>query len=456
MRTCSLRITLADYDKLYRHLFPGDHDEHGAVLLAGIVTRGSETILLVREVHPAIEGTDYVESKIGYRALSPKFIHKYITRARDLGLVYLAVHNHSSTTSVQFSTTDFDSHARGYPALLQIANGMPVGALVCGTQSMQADIWFPGGTTCDLEKATIIGRTIYELYPHPKRSSIANAEAHSRQINMFGARGQARLEAAKVGIIGLGGVGSLLAEYLARLGIGQFLLVDDDRVEHSNLSRLVGATEADIGRYKVDLAAEIIHRASPEADVTMLRTDVTLDQTARELSTADYLFLAADSMRARLVFNGLIHQYLLPGAQVGSKIRVSSSGEIIDIHSVNRTIRPGLGCLLCNGLIDPTQLALEAKSDAERKAQAYGTSFPNPSVITLNAAGAAAAANDFLLDYLAIRNETPVQYEHLNCLLNNRLLALPRADADCSECSRTGMRFARGDGIELPVVSSRK
>ncbi len=75
---------------------------------------------------------------IGHRALTPQFIHRLITRARGERLVYLAVHNHGSDRQVGFSDIDLRSHERGYPALLQIAKGMPVGALVLGRRAMQA------------------------------------------------------------------------------------------------------------------------------------------------------------------------------------------------------------------------------------------------------------------------------------------------------------------------------
>ncbi|EQD52857.1 UBA/THIF-type NAD/FAD binding protein, partial [mine drainage metagenome] len=83
MRKCVVRIARADFDGLMRHLFPGDGDEHGAVLLAGYVSNGEHSALCVREIHPAREGIDYVKGNVGYRALAPTFIHRMITRARD-------------------------------------------------------------------------------------------------------------------------------------------------------------------------------------------------------------------------------------------------------------------------------------------------------------------------------------------------------------------------------------
>ncbi len=158
-------------------------------------------------------------------------------------------------------------------------------------------------------------------------------------------------------------------------------------------------------------------------------------------------------MRARLVFNAIIHQYLIPGVQLGSKIRSDKQGTLVDVMSANRPVRPGSGCLWCNQLIDPTQLAKEAKTDEERKAQAYGVEEPNPSVISLNAVSAAHAVNDFLLDYLDLRPEgEQLYYEHFHFLDKTRRVVQPRKSEDCSECSKTGMRYALGDAVKLPCI----
>jgi hypothetical protein len=453
--TCRIRIAREQFDSVYRHLYPGDQDEHGAVLLAGMSSAGGQVSLHVREVHIAREGIDYVEGKVGYRALTPTFIHKLITRARDERLVYLAAHNHGSDRQVAFSGIDLESHERGYPALLQIAKGMPVGGLVFGQRSMEVDLWLPSGQRQALDEAVVVGNTIHRLTPSPRRHFPDTADTHDRQLRMFGQAGQAELARCRVAIIGLGGIGSLLAEYLARLGVGRFCLIDDDRVETSNLSRIVGATTTDAAgsTAKVVVAQRLIHQANADAQVQLISDDVAKESVAKQLTACDYVFLAADSMRARLVVNAVVHQYLIPGVQLGSKIRPDANGALAEVMSVNRPIRPGQGCLLCNQLIDPTQLAKEAKTDAERKAQAYGVEEPNPSVISLNAVSAAHAVNDFLLDYLGLRPEPgQLYYEHFHFLKNTRSLVEPRRDKECSECSHGGLRYGRGDGAGLPCI----
>jgi hypothetical protein len=454
-KSCRIRIAQEHFKTLHDHLFPGDDDEHGAVLLAAISHNNGQLTLLVREVHLAVDGVDYVEGKVGYRALHPRFIHRLITRARDEKLAYLAVHNHFSDRQVSFSQVDLDSHDLGYPALLQISRGMPVGALVFGRRSVAADLWLSKTAKMGIHDAVIVGRTIQRLTPSPKGDPADLSMVHERQVRMFGKKGQAELSECKVAILGLGGIGSLVTEYLARLGVAHFILVDNDIVEESNLSRIVGASAADALKKvkKVKIARRLILEANKQAKVKCIADDIAKGSIARKLTECDYIFLAADSMRARLVFNALVHQYLIPGVQLGSKIRSGRDGSLEDVMSANRPVRPGHGCLWCNQLIDTTALAKEAKTDEERKTQEYGVEEPNPSVISLNAISAAHAVNDFLMDYLCLRaNDAPIYYEHFHCLSQKRDIVQPRQDEDCSECSYQGLRFGRGDSVDLPCL----
>ncbi len=452
--TCDIALTEESNTKLLAHLFPGDGDEHGAVLRAGVVWEDGRLRLLVRDVIPAEPGTDYVAGKLGYRALHPSFIHRQITACRDQQLAYLAVHNHDCDAHVGFSEIDMASHERGYPALLDIGNGIPVGALVLGRRSMEADVWTSDGLRRSLREARVVGPTLRRIYPAPPRDvkPIAD-ESFDRQVRMFGSAGQSLLAGSKVAVIGLGGIGSLVCEYLARLGVGQIIAIDPDQLETSNLSRVVGATRADAATsaLKINVAARHASEAS-DTRVLQIAGDVALESIALQLRTCDYLFLAADSMRARLVFNALVHQYLIPGVQLGAKIRADGSGELLDAMSVVRPVRPGEGCLWCNQLIDPHQLAVEAKSDEERVAQAYGVDEPNPSVITLNAVSAAHAVNDFvfyILNLLGARE--PLTYRHFHFLNATAKTVLPRRDLFCRECGRDG-RYGRGDAFKLPCA----
>lgn len=449
---CDILVTSRDHQRIMDHLFPGDQDEHGAILRAGIARNGSSLRLLVQHVQPAAFGSEYVVGQFGYRALAPTFIHREILQCRDAGLAYLAVHNHlRSDQRVGFSNVDLDSHKRGYPSLLDIGRGVPVGALVYGRRSVAADVWLPDGRRLSLGTYRVIGNDITRLYSHPRRGHQRTTE-HERQVRMFGMAGQDILQASKVAVVGLGGVGSLVAEHLARLGVGHIILIDPDKIESSNLSRVVGATLVDVetGQLKTQIAVRHAREMANHTRLQPIADDVSRQSVAQVLRDCDFIFLAADSMRARLVVNALAHQYLIPVIQTGTKIRQGKFGDIDDAMCAVRHIRPGSGCLWCNGFVDPTQLAIEAKSDTERKEQAYGVQEPNPSVITLNAVTAAHAVNDFLFDFLSLRKEeVEAAYHHFHFHQGRTQIVMPRKSLECRECVQ---RLAMGDALELPAV----
>ena len=290
--SCNILVTAEHHQQIMEHLFPGDRDEYGAILRAGIVRNGSSLRLLVQHVQPAEFGTDYVAGRYGYRALTPTFIHREILRCRDAGLAYLAVHNHGSDRHVEFSRVDLESHERGYPALLDIGRGVPVGALVYGRRSVAADIWLPDGSRRPLGSYRVIGHEITRLYSQPRRDGESNTE-HDRQVRMFGAAGQHVLRASKVAVIGLGGVGSLVAEYLARLGVGELVLIDPDEIESSNLSRVVGATRVDVeaGQLKTQIAVRHAREVAIDAILKPIDEDVARESVAQVLRDCDFIFL---------------------------------------------------------------------------------------------------------------------------------------------------------------------
>ena len=370
MNTFTFRIAKPLFDRLQSHLFPGDDDEHGAVITVGVSKSGRETRLLAREVFIARDGIDYVESKIGYRALSADFVARVSDHCSRHGLGYFAVHCHGGKDSVGFSRVDLASHKRGYPALLDITDGRPVGALVFAQNAVAGSVWTRDGVF-DLKHLVVVGANVRRFYPSVAHSPVAANPLYHRQALMFGDAGQELLRAAKIGIIGLGGAGSLINEWLAKIGVGEIVAIDFDKIELSNHPRVVGTTLLDaqvflstsrwpllrrLGRalatHKVKVGRRVARQANPRIRYHAVVGDITFGETALLLKDADYIFLCADTAQSRLVFNALVHQYLIPGMQVGSKVPVDkASGEIGDVFVVARPVLPhaGGGCLLCNG-----------------------------------------------------------------------------------------------------------
>ena len=115
-------------------------------------------------------------------------------------------------------------------------------------------------------------------------------EKFSRTEMLIGNDGMKKLNDAKVAIFGIGGVGSFVCEGLARSGVGNFILIDFDKVDESNINRQLIADVNSIGKYKVDLMKERILAINPDANVETYKefylADSKLDIITPELSYA--------------------------------------------------------------------------------------------------------------------------------------------------------------------------
>ncbi len=389
----SIVIRPGDWQTLSEHLFSG-RGERGAVLLAEETEGPRGPRLLVRKVIPAIDGIDYVPGTTGFRALTPDFVRDCAMHAHDKQLAYIAAHNHGGWRRVGFSDIDLASHNRGYPTLVQLT-GRPVTGLVLTPAAAAGDVWLSDGTRAELAELVVPGRNLLRLRPQPAISSVVD-ERWDRQARVYGDLGQAVLGEMRVAIVGLGGAGSLICELLARLGVGHLVLIDPDRVS-VHIPRLIAAEVDDVDLHKTAIAARNARRANPKISLTELTVDAQDSAAAAVISKCDYIFLAADSHAARHIINDAVEKFLIPGIQVGVKVPVAEDGTVGRIHAAIRPLIPGQGCLWCNQLINPTELALEMSPEAVRQAARYVDDVPAASVIALNAIPVSEAVNQFMM-----------------------------------------------------------
>jgi hypothetical protein len=471
----TIRIARTAYDALQEHLFPGDRDEHGAVLSAGLVQTDRGTRLLVRDLYLARDGIDFVPGERGYRMLTAEFVGECAERCYDSRLCYLAVHNHGGRNEVEFSGDDMESHKRGYPALLQYVD-MPVGALVFAENAVAGDIWLSKEDQRPVSSLTIVGRSVQTLFPSSPPLPDDLDQRRHRQSLLLGPLGQRLLHGLRVGVIGAGGVGSLVVEYLARLGVGSLLVVDPERIEETNFSRIVGSTELDwmkplvrsplpalrrIGKAvstpKVEIARRVSKVANPEGRFEAVFGDARRPDVARKFVDCDFIFLVANKMQVRLIFNQIVHQYLIPGIQIGAKASINkTTGVIKDIFCVYRHVVPDSGCLWCRGLIPPGLLQEESieKRDLMRQKYVDDPDIAAPSVITLNAAAAGPAVNQFLFSITGLRHQERGDYVMIHPISGDIEVETCEPVPNCVECGMdVGSRRARGDGPRLSTTS---
>lgn len=135
--------------------------------------------------------------------------------------------------------------------------------------------------------------------------SDAEIERYQRHILLreIGGAGQQKLKAAKVLIIGMGGLGHPVAQYLAAAGVGILGLADDDVVAHSNLQRQVLFADSDIGKRKVDAARPRLVAQNPHCEIICHRLRVTAENIAALIVDYDIVVDASDNFATRFVIN---------------------------------------------------------------------------------------------------------------------------------------------------------
>lgn len=130
-------------------------------------------------------------------------------------------------------------------------------------------------------------------------------ERYSRHISLqeIGIGGQEKLSNAKVLVIGAGGLGSPVSMYLAAAGIGKIGIADADTVDISNLQRQIIHTTADLGREKVESAAETMRAINPDVTVNTYSLFLSSDNILEVVSAYDFIIDATDNFPSKFLIN---------------------------------------------------------------------------------------------------------------------------------------------------------
>ncbi len=151
---------------------------------------------------------------------------------------------------------------------------------------------------------------------------------YNRQIILkaFDFEGQEALKQSSILILGAGGLGCASSQYLATAGIGKLSLIDDDKVELSNLQRQVLHHDADIGKLKVESAAQALKELNPELEIVTVAKRLNDEALLSLVQEHDLVLDASDNVDTRNQLNRLCYQTKTPlvsGAAIRMEGQVS-------------------------------------------------------------------------------------------------------------------------------------
>ena len=193
------------------------------------------------------------------------------------------------------------------------------------------------------------------------------------------------LASVRIGVVGLGGGGSHIAQQSAYLGIGRFAFFDPDFTDFPNLNRTVGATLADANAKtpKVAVAERVVKSVNPNAEVWVIQTEWQKDFDS--LRACDVVFGCLDGFSQRAQLEESCRRAMTPLIDIGMDVHkgdpYSISGQVV-------VSMPGLPCFRCVGFI-------RAK-DLDEEGRRYGVAGGNPQVVWSNGVLASTAIGVFV------------------------------------------------------------
>jgi|SRR5579884_1732116 len=327
--------------------------------------RSRLTAILDRVVLP--EAGDRVWLPNGTVAFTPQYVVRVLSLAdREHGVAFL--HSHLGPGWQGMSRDDVVAERKRMASATHGYTRLPLVGMTRATDgAWSARCWLPdqGGRyrRQDAESVRVVGRRLRQTF-HPKLLPPPRVTAaHVATVSVWGQAKQAELARTRVGIVGLGSVGSIVAEALGRMGLTRLAFIDHDRIEQRNLDRTAGALPQDtrVGTPKVEVArrhVEAVHTAD-RIELDPFHGSLLSDGGLARVLDCDVLFSCVDRPAPRHVLNALAYAHLIPVVDGGTLAKVDEAGELIHADWRIHTVGPERACMVCLGALGREAITLD-------------------------------------------------------------------------------------------------
>src|SRR6266567_3364266 len=404
--------------------------EHFAVLLGKTQKIDGYTIINVIDL--LFPGrSDYAQQSVAFLRIRKDFIHKALvelTGRYDVDTI-IDVHTHPfSQGGVSFSATDDGDEKTFFQFLNQKFAGIHYASIVFSQSKYSARVWTFSSGSILARKAQLKTQTSPENLASADFRE--NTDEQYEKTAVTGGEGFFNRSTLALGldvmrtimhdqvitIVGVGGLGSVVAEHLIHMGFHEINLIDPDVLEMSNLNRVVGAyyEDAQKKRYKVDVVRRHLTNINPNATVLACKRDVHDKETESVLALSDWMIVATDNHSSRLRTQELTVKYFVPLLSLGVNISVKGNS-IEDMSGEVITARVGdYLCLQCLNRINPIKVASERHPDQTirealvKRGYVTGKDIKEPAVKTLNTFLATMAVEVLINQYTEARRHVPV------------------------------------------------
>jgi molybdopterin/thiamine biosynthesis adenylyltransferase len=315
---------------------------------------------LVQSILPPKKGDRKIHGNVSFN-------YQYFKRACDYALAnncgVVFMHSHPFPGWQSMSTDDIQAESKMAPAVDTITNFPLLGLTVGSDGTWSGRFWQYNGSRYPrvwARAVKVVGKEFQIHFDKSQMQRFNGVDFFKRTISVWGIENQEMLSNLNIGIIGLGSVGSIVAETLARMGIRKMTLIDFDKIEKHNLDRLIGATKKDIGKYKVDVISKSLMKSSPIDDVEFDPVIKTLsnEEAYRRALDSDIIFCCVDKPWARYILNHIAYSHLIPVINGGILAEVKND-EMKFADWELSIIAPDRPCMQCLDAYTSSDVLLE-------------------------------------------------------------------------------------------------
>jgi molybdopterin/thiamine biosynthesis adenylyltransferase len=426
-RSVDLRVDGAAWRELNDHLVD-EHDEQVAALLVRGRPMDDPVALVVERWRPITDA--YVRDRIHGLTWDGRFNLRLAEDAEVAGLGVVFVHRHAGGSTPRLSRID---RGRGQALMRFLRRRCPDathGVLVLGDAGIAGWIDTPDGRRRWAEVRSA-GPPLLVL---PRRDLDLPVDSSDRQLLAFGVAGTESVSASRIGLVGLSGGGSHVAQQLIHAGVGTLVAIDAELVEETNLRRLVGARRRDIDKtLKVQVARRLARDVRPGVRVMAVPEEFPSARSLEALRSVDILIGCVDGWDVRDDLNSFALQNRIPYIDIGAvitpptgRLGVRASGQV-------SIVVPGGPCLRCMGILTDERVA-----HARQVRRGYLVAESEPQVVSINGTLASEAVTAALMLIGGTGSYAPRRRYLYPPGLLREVNAKPVRD--CSACNDAGLR----------------
>lgn len=322
------------------------HPSTGAIRSSAIL----RSVILPRDGERDVHGNADFTSAYFLRAVG---------EAAEQGAGLALLHSHPGGHGWQGLSHDDYAAEAGHAAQTSSITGLPLlGITLAGDTHWSARLWNRAAPRVyepmNCRSVRTVGNQVRLSFDPATAPAPAVRTTQIRSVSAWGADVQADLARFRVGIVGAGSVGALIAESLARIGVGNLSIIDFDTLEPHNLDRQLHSTLLAVGHAKAAMLAEATKQSATAAGATI---DPYEDSVCEPVGfghalDCDVLFSCVDRPWPRAVLNLIAYAHLIPVIDGGIFVE-ARAGHFRGAHWRAHAVAPGRRCLECLGQFDP-------------------------------------------------------------------------------------------------------